>query len=148
MILIYVCSVPDYDAPLSEEGDYTPKYETLMTLIEKYQVPALLRPPLPDESPSLKYPPLPLQEYLAYEDFLAQIPPEAKFSSPNTMSMELLPMNGENGQSYGYVIYRTTKSLENPDSNLTLSVEGEVKDFGILIVNGENQKSETYWTNT
>ncbi len=85
---------------------------------------------------------------MAYEDFLAQIPPEAKFSSPNTMSMELLPMNGENGQSYGYVIYRTTKSLENPDSNLTLSVEGEVKDFGILIVNGENQKSETYWTNT
>jgi len=125
----------DYDCPLSESGDYTDKYFATQDLIEKYQVPVLHRPPLVPTQPKQAYPTVTLQSYLTFADILERIPPQLKFNLPQPVSMEMLPMNGDSGQSYGYVLYRKTLNIING----TVLKAGPVKDFGILMVNGEVQ---------
>uniref|UniRef100_A0A8C5MT59 Beta-galactosidase n=1 Tax=Leptobrachium leishanense TaxID=445787 RepID=A0A8C5MT59_9ANUR len=70
----------DYDAPLTEAGDYTSKYYKLRDLLSKYH----------GNSPSqlcvLLLPPQPIR-------------------SEEPINMENLPVNDGNGQSYGYTLY-------------------------------------------
>uniref|UniRef100_A0A8C9RD74 Si:dkey-224e22.2 n=1 Tax=Scleropages formosus TaxID=113540 RepID=A0A8C9RD74_SCLFO len=69
----------DYDAPLSEAGDYTKKYHLLRSLFSSYQskfhLLCILLKPHQSESP---------------------------------VNMENLPINDGSGQSYGYTLYETT----------------------------------------
>ncbi|XP_055063825.2 beta-galactosidase-1-like protein 2 [Misgurnus anguillicaudatus] len=93
----------DYDAPLSEAGDYTPKFHLLRDLLSTFNSETL------PEMPSLRwkeaYEPAIMFQHLSlwdalpytYEPFKSQIP----------VNMENLPVNNGNGQAYGYTLYET-----------------------------------------
>uniref|UniRef100_A0A8C5GB03 Beta-galactosidase-1-like protein 2 n=1 Tax=Gouania willdenowi TaxID=441366 RepID=A0A8C5GB03_GOUWI len=84
----YMALVPshDFDAPLSEAGDYTPKYHLLRDLLSRY---TLLK----------GYVHLCL--FIIIQCFLFNFKP---------VTMEHLPVNNKNGQSYGYTMYETSIS--------------------------------------
>ena len=105
--------VLDYDAPLSESGDYTPKYYKAIEIIEKYEYPKLKRPLLPTPSAKKAYPALKPTKYIPYESILDQVPAEARFILENPTSMEDLQMNGNSGQSYGYLVHRKKTPARN-----------------------------------
>ncbi|XP_034406418.1 beta-galactosidase-1-like protein 2 [Cyclopterus lumpus] len=94
----------DYDAPLSEAGEYTPKYHLLRDLLSLYN-----RGSFPD-MPALhyreSYEPAIMYQHLSLWDALSFT--EGPFKSPKPVSMENLPVNNRNGQSYGYTLYEAT----------------------------------------
>uniref|UniRef100_A0A672HA00 Beta-galactosidase-1-like protein 2 n=1 Tax=Salarias fasciatus TaxID=181472 RepID=A0A672HA00_SALFA len=90
----------DYDAPLTEAGEYSPKYHLLRDLLSRYN-----RDPFPDMpalhyreayEPAITYHHLSLWEALSFTE-----------ESEKPVSMENLPVNNRNGQSYGYTLYET-----------------------------------------
>ncbi|XP_072302829.1 beta-galactosidase-1-like protein 2 isoform X2 [Eucyclogobius newberryi] len=103
----YKALVPsyDYDAPLSESGEYTPKYHLLRDLLSRYSN----GEPFPD-MPTLHYreayEPAIMYQHLSLWDALSFTP--EPFKSHRPVSMENLPVNSNNGQSYGYTLYETT----------------------------------------
>ncbi|KAK5918664.1 hypothetical protein CgunFtcFv8_003407 [Champsocephalus gunnari] len=103
----YKALVPsyDYDAPLSEAGEYTPKYHLLRDLLSRYN----RGDSLPDMTAlhyREAYEPAIMYQHLSLWDALSFT--EGPFKSPKPMSMENLPVNNGNGQSYGYTLYETT----------------------------------------
>ncbi|KAM6946329.1 beta-galactosidase-1-like protein 2 [Aplochiton taeniatus] len=97
-----VCSY-DYDAPLSEAGDCTMKYQLLRDLLHQYhseQLPVV--PPLQGRS---AYQPVIIHRHLSLWDALHFTEP---IKSTRPVNMENLPVNNGNGQSYGYTLYETT----------------------------------------
>ncbi|CAL8109678.1 unnamed protein product [Orchesella dallaii] len=138
----------DYDAPLSEAGDYTTKYLLGKTLFELYQEPRIRRTEMIPESVKRAYPTVTLQQYLTYDDIISQVPSASKISAQQPISMENLPINDGNGQSYGYIIYRTNAEF----SNGTNFQAGPVRDFGMLLIDSQLQptgfQDAKYWINT
>ena len=98
---------------MSEAGDYSEKFMKTIELSEKYGVPQLARPEMIQESTKAIYPTVAPVRYLAYENILSQVPASSKFNMEKPIPMEYLPMNNENGQSYGYIVYRTTAEFGN-----------------------------------
>ncbi|XP_034008600.1 beta-galactosidase-1-like protein 2 [Trematomus bernacchii] len=103
----YKALVPsyDYDAPLSEAGEYTPKYHLLRDLLSRYN----RGDSLPDMTAlhyREAYEPAIMYQHLSLWDALSFT--EGPFKSPKPVSMENLPVNNGNGQSYGYTLYETT----------------------------------------
>ncbi|ODN01563.1 Beta-galactosidase-1-like protein 2 [Orchesella cincta] len=137
----------DYDAPLSEAGDYTTKYSLGKSLFELYQEPRLKPTEMIPESVKRAYPSVNLQEYLTYDDIISQVPTTAKFTAQRPISMENLPMNDDSGQSYGYIIYRSNAEF----SNGTNFEAGPVRDFGMLLIDSQLQptgfQDDKYWIN-
>ncbi|XP_035701209.1 beta-galactosidase-1-like protein 2 isoform X2 [Folsomia candida] len=143
----------DYDAPLSEAGDYTPKYYRIMEAFGRYQIPVLKRPDLPLQSYKVAYPSIPVQTYLSYSDILDKAPASHKFQIQDRTTMENFPINGESGQKQGYVVYR--KRANTTGGSATRFSAGRVRDFGLLIVDGELQPfprdengTVMYWLNS
>ncbi|ODM98203.1 Beta-galactosidase-1-like protein 2 [Orchesella cincta] len=143
----HISSSYDYDAPLSEAGDYTRKYDLAAELIERYQNPQLRKPDRPAESTKAAYPTLGLERYLTYSDIIERVPSTCKFQMERPVSMENLPMNGDSGQSFGYVIYRKNVFISpNDDSSLRGSWP---RDVGFLLVDGELvQDGSDVWINS
>ncbi|CAL8085951.1 unnamed protein product [Orchesella dallaii] len=137
----------DYDAPLSEAGDYTRKYDLAAELIDMYENPKLRKPQRPAESNKAAYPTLGLQRYLTYSDVIERIPSSSKFQLERPVSMENLPMNGDSGQSFGYIIYRKNVFIApNDDSSFRGSWP---RDVGFLLVDGELvQDGSDLWINS
>ncbi|KAL3042201.1 hypothetical protein OYC64_020197 [Pagothenia borchgrevinki] len=103
----YKALVPsyDYDAPLSEAGEYTPKYHLLRDLLSRYN----RGDSLPDMTAlhyREAYEPAIMYQHLSLWDALSFT--EGPFKSPKPVNMENLPVNNGNGQSYGYTLYETT----------------------------------------
>ncbi|XP_036006073.1 beta-galactosidase-1-like protein 2 isoform X2 [Fundulus heteroclitus] len=96
----------DYDAPLSEAGDYTTKFEALRDLFSRYNSEALPEVPSPLERTA--YEPVFTQQYLSLWDSLQFTEKPCRSESP--INMENLPVNNNSGQSYGYTLYETTIS--------------------------------------
>uniref|UniRef100_A0A8B9KZQ2 Beta-1,3-glucuronyltransferase 1 (glucuronosyltransferase P) b n=1 Tax=Astyanax mexicanus TaxID=7994 RepID=A0A8B9KZQ2_ASTMX len=97
----------DYDAPLSEDGDYTPKYHLLRDIFSRYNsewnyllsdVPGLRRKE--GYEAAIMFQHLFLWDALPFthEPFKSRLP----------VNMENLPVNNKNGQAYGYTLYETT----------------------------------------
>ncbi len=105
----------DYDATLSEAGDYTEKYNLAATLIEKYENPKLRRPSRPAESTKIAYPTLTPEKYLTYDDIVQRVPASSRAQLSRAISMEELPINNNSGQSFGYIIYRKKANIVNGD---------------------------------
>lgn len=64
----------DYDAPLSEAGDYTDKYYAAKDLIARYsRVPNIVMPELPAESVKTAYPSIQATQHLTLENLLSQL---------------------------------------------------------------------------
>ncbi|XP_077619827.1 beta-galactosidase-1-like protein 3 isoform X3 [Crocuta crocuta] len=84
----------DYDAVLTEAGDYTEKYFKLRKLFG-----SLL-------SPKAEYPAVKPSLYLPLWDVLQYLNKPVISHAP--VNMESLPINNGNGQSYGFVLYETS----------------------------------------
>ncbi|XP_063931739.1 beta-galactosidase-1-like protein 2 [Zophobas morio] len=122
----------DYDAPLTENGDYTMKYLMVKELITKYNKVRTRIPQTPSITPRRKYPAVVVQGQLLLNDLLRTVP--VTFQSPSVLSMETLPMNNLSGQSYGYIVYRMT-NLDIP-ANSILKISGHVCDSVVVLVDG------------
>ncbi|XP_057375258.1 beta-galactosidase-1-like protein 2 [Daphnia carinata] len=123
----------DYDSPLTEAGDYTDKYYAAKDLIARFnRIPNIYMPPMPAESIKTAYPPIQATEHLTLEDLLLQLPNNLKIQSNNLLSMEDLPINNNNGQSYGYVLYRNAATLTGGVH--TITTIGHVRDLAVLLV--------------
>eukprot|EP00064_Thunnus_orientalis_P003985 superscaffoldBa00000348_g3996 len=103
----YKALVPsyDYDAPLSEAGEYTQKYHLLRDLLSRFN-----RGESFLDMPALRYreayEPAIMYQHLSLWDALSFT--EGPFKSSKPVNMENLPVNNKNGQSYGYTLYETT----------------------------------------
>ncbi|XP_071765736.1 beta-galactosidase-1-like protein 2 [Centroberyx gerrardi] len=127
----------DYDAPLSEAGDYTTKYQLLRNLFSRYH-----SEPLP-EVPSLQkrraYPPVVTQQHLSLWDSLHFT--DKPYRSDRPVNMENLPVNNNNGQSYGYTLYETTITRGG-----TLSSKNNIRDRALVFLDRQSVGSLDYKT--
>ncbi|XP_074535593.1 beta-galactosidase-1-like protein 2 [Halichoeres trimaculatus] len=115
----------DYDAPLSEAGDYTPKYHLLRNLFSLYHTQPL--PELPALQERKAYQPLVIQQHMSLWDSLHLT--DKPFKSERPVNMENLPVNNNNGQSYGYTLYETIIT-----SGGTLDSRNNVRDRALVFV--------------
>lgn len=115
----------DYDAPLSEAGDYTTKYHLLRNLFSFHHTQPL--PELPSLRERRAYQPVVIQQHLSLWDSLHFTDKPTKSARP--VNMENLPVNNNNGQSYGYTLYETTIA-----SGGTLNSKNSVRDRALVFV--------------
>ncbi|XP_071372742.1 beta-galactosidase-1-like protein 2 [Centroberyx affinis] len=127
----------DYDAPLSEAGDYTTKYQLLRNLFSRYH-----SEPLP-EVPSLQerraYQPVVTQQHLSLWDSLHFT--DKPYRSDRPVNMENLPVNNNNGQSYGYTLYETTITRGG-----ALSSKNNIRDRALVFLDRQSVGSLDYKT--
>uniref|UniRef100_A0A669DFG5 Beta-galactosidase n=1 Tax=Oreochromis niloticus TaxID=8128 RepID=A0A669DFG5_ORENI len=107
----------DYDAPLSESGEYTSKYHLLRDLLSRYKNSKKNMRYVAHSGGSDSLPDMPVLHYReAYEPAImyqhlslwdALSFTEGPFKSAKPVNMENLPVNNRNGQSYGYTLYET-----------------------------------------
>ncbi|HEX7817174.1 beta-galactosidase family protein [Dyella sp.] len=107
----------DYDAPLDEAGRITPKYELLREAITTAT--GRQPPEIPASTPVRSLPSFVLNEAASLWD---NLPPAQHADQP-------LPMENY-GQSYGYILYRTT--IHGPFKG-TLYI-GDVRDYAAIYV--------------
>ncbi|XP_014070150.1 beta-galactosidase-1-like protein 2 [Salmo salar] len=115
----------DYDAPLSEAGDYTTKYQLLRNLFSQFHSEKL--PEVPSLQARRVYEPVIIQQHLSLWESLQFT--EKPLKSEEPVNMENLPVNSNNGQSYGYTLYETTIS-----SGGLLNSRNNVKDRALVFV--------------
>ncbi|XP_018603858.2 beta-galactosidase-1-like protein 2 isoform X1 [Scleropages formosus] len=115
----------DYDAPLSEAGDYTPKYHRLRTLFRGYQSDNL--PMMPKSQQKKPYKAVTVFQHLSLWEALVYL--EKPHHSLRPVNMENLPVNNGNGQAYGYTLYETAIT-----SGGTLNSKNNVRDKALVFV--------------
>ncbi|MES1160156.1 MAG: beta-galactosidase, partial [Bacteroidota bacterium] len=109
----------DYDAPISEQGQATPKYYALRKLIAQHVTYKIPEPPAP--IPTMEIPPVNLQPFTSVWDHL----PAAR-KSPQPLPMEAID------QQSGLILYRT-KLIGHKSGNLTIT---EPHDYALVFLNG------------
>uniref|UniRef100_A0A669ESA7 Beta-galactosidase n=1 Tax=Oreochromis niloticus TaxID=8128 RepID=A0A669ESA7_ORENI len=117
----------DYDAPLSEAGDYTTKYHLLRNLFSHYHSESQPLPELPSVHERRAYQPAVIQQHISLWDSLRFT--DKPFKSERPVNMENLPVNNNNGQSYGYTLYETTIT-----SGGALKSQNNVRDRALVFV--------------
>lgn len=110
----------DYDAPISEAGWVTPKYDSLRNVIKKYVNYSL--PKVPDAIPVIEIPSIKLDKIAALDGLNSKVVENNK-----PMTFEQL------NQGYGYVLYK--KHFNQPISG-TLKING-LRDYAIIYANDE-----------
>lgn len=124
----------DYDAPISEAGWTTPKYDSIRAVIKKYakyEIPEVPEPIPVIEIPSIKF--------SRVTDVLAMAESLKPVSSDTPLTFEQL------NQGHGYVLY--TRHFNQPISGI-LEIPG-LRDYAVVYVNGEkagvlNRNTQTY----
>lgn len=137
--------VQDYDAPLSENGGYTPKYDRAAEMIAAYDPLAslLIKPPRPAIVPPVNYGQVSMTEIMDYDTLLSNVNPSTHVEqSYDLKAMEQLALNNGNGQSYGYVVYR--KTVQNLQDGSTILIRGHVRDLLMLMINGKMVNEPIY----
>ncbi len=116
----------DYNCPLTEWGDLTPKYYAIKSVIETHfgKAPDILVGNLPKKA----YGMVPLTQAASLFENLESLsqPVEASY----VMTMEEL------GQDFGYVLYSSV--LRGPFEELELTIDG-LHDRAIIYINGEKK---------
>ncbi|XP_072248977.1 beta-galactosidase-1-like protein 2 isoform X1 [Leuresthes tenuis] len=115
----------DYDAPLSEAGDCTTKYQLLRNLFRQYHSEPLPEVPAPQERRA--YEPVFVQQHLSLWDSLHFA--DKPYRSERPVNMENLPVNSNNGQSYGYTLYETSIT-----SGGVLNSRNNIRDRALVFV--------------
>ncbi len=114
----------DYDSPLSEAGDITPKYLAFRDIIAKYES-DVKEMPLPVNSRKKSYGQVAYTGKAALFDNLDAI--ATRHECADTPSMETL------GQAYGYILYR--RQLKSREKQFDLVVQ-EPRDRAQILVDG------------
>ncbi len=112
----------DYDAPISEAGWATPKYDAIRELMKQYVKYAV--PDVPERLPVISIPSIKLANTVGLFDMIESAEP---VESDTLLTFE--DMN----QGYGYMLYR--RRFNQPISG-TMRVPG-IADFATVYVNGE-----------
>uniref|UniRef100_A0A8C6STL0 Beta-galactosidase n=1 Tax=Neogobius melanostomus TaxID=47308 RepID=A0A8C6STL0_9GOBI len=115
----------DYDAPLSEAGDYTTKYRLLRNVFSHYHSEDLPKTPILSERQA--HQPAVIHQHLSLWDSLQFI--DKPFKSERPINMENLPVNNHNGQSYGYTLYETAIN-----SGGSLKSNNNIRDRALVFV--------------
>nr|CAD7423921.1 unnamed protein product [Timema monikensis] len=123
-----------YDAPLSESGDYTEKYNRTAPLIAQYLAVQTKLPQLPQQSIRVAYPSTPITSQLTYNNILDQLTADDRDTSTDLIAMEQTDVNNGSGQSYGFIVYRK-RDLEIPETPI-LRLGTVVRDVGMVLVDG------------
>jgi beta-galactosidase len=111
----------DYDAPIDEAGNATPKYMAFREVISRHLLPGEVLPPVPARKIAKALAPIPLTNA---SNIFAWLPSPTVAEHP--LCFEDL------NQGYGYVLYRTR--LHGPGEG-TLALE-HVRDYAMVYVNG------------
>lgn len=122
----------DYDAPLTEYGSYTDKYYAVKELISAHNPIKTYIPDTPDLKSLVAYEQLEATEQLLLSEVIDTV--NYKYSSKNIMPMEMLPINYNSGQSYGYIVYR--KININIPSSSKLRISSYVGDTVLVMIDG------------
>lgn len=110
----------DYDAPIDEQGNPTPKYFALRRLISSYV--SYKVPEVPAHVKTIALPQFDLHPFTSIWQSLPQ-----PVSSPQPLTMEAL------GQNQGLVLYRT-KLVGHKSGQLTIT---EPHDYALVFLNGK-----------
>lgn len=112
----------DYDAPLDEAGNATPKFLKFREVIQKHLPAGQQLPAVPSAKPVMAIPVISLTQSA---NLLENLP--APKTNPTPLTFEDL------NQDYGYVLYRTNLS-GNKTGTLKLK---ELRDYAVIMVNGK-----------
>jgi beta-galactosidase len=112
----------DYDAPINEMGQATPKYMALRKLLTKYQPVKQKLPAIPAALPVIEIPEISLTASAPVWDNLP-----AAIASPQPKPMEML------GQKGGFILYRT-KLIGHKNGKLRIT---ELHDYATVFVDGK-----------
>ncbi|GAB3902446.1 glycoside hydrolase family 35 protein [Mucilaginibacter boryungensis] len=112
----------DYDAPLDEAGNATPKFLAFRSVIEKYLPKGKTLPPVPAAKPAMHINAIKLTQTGV---LLSNLPVPRSSAKPLTFE--------DLNQAYGYVLYRTT--LTGGKAGI-LKVK-ELRDYAVVMVNGK-----------
>ena len=124
----------DYDAPISEAGWVTPKYDSIRNVIKRYAQYDI--PEAPAQIPLIEIPSIKLDkvaDVISYAERLDAV------SNVSPLTFEQL------NQGYGYVLY--SRRFNQPISG-TLEIPG-LRDFAVVYIDGEqvgvlNRNTQTY----
>ena len=124
----------DYDAPISEAGWVTPKYDSIRAVIGKYVEYDIPEAPAP--IPVISIPSIKLDKVMDLLAYTERMKPE---TASGPLTFEQL------NQGYGYVLY--TRRFNQPISG-TLEIPG-LRDYAVVYVDGEkagvlNRNTKTY----
>jgi beta-galactosidase len=112
----------DYDAPISEQGQPTPKYYALRNLLGSYLPKGKKLPPVPEPIPTIELTPTGLTPFTSVWD---NLPAPVNSVQPRTFE--------EYGQDYGFILYRT-ELIGHKYGKLTVT---EIHDYATVFLNGK-----------
>lgn len=124
----------DYDCPISETGDITPKYHLVREAVARHKDIGELE--LPEPIPKIKYGEIKMDEVVDLFSALDQISEPVQRANPETME--------ELGQDYGFTLYKTF--IEGPHPKSTLTIQ-DVADRALIFVNREFKGIIDRWDN-
>lgn len=116
------CTSYDYDAPIGESGNITPKYHDVRNLLKNYLPAGATLAEIPDSIPTIAIPAFELTEIAPLFDNL----PEAK-TTETIQSMEFFD------QGWGSILYRTRLAASSEEQLLTIT---EAHDWTQVFLNG------------
>ncbi|CAF4683544.1 unnamed protein product, partial [Rotaria socialis] len=143
----------DYDAPLNEAGDPTPKYYAIRRVLEKFysKHPELYvlnndrshkyghsLPTIPPSSTKTSYGTIQISGYKTFEQILADdlLTVTTKLTN-GPKSMEQLSVNNKSGASQGFILY-TVKDILSLTKGLACQVTvTAVADNAVVLANGQ-----------
>jgi beta-galactosidase GanA len=111
----------DYDAPINEQGQPTPKYMALRKLIGSYLPKGKMLPQIPDSVPAIVITPMVMQPFTSVWDNLPQ-----PVNSVQTKTFEAY------GQDHGFILYKT-ELTGNKNGKLTVT---DIHDYATVFLNG------------
>jgi beta-galactosidase len=111
----------DYDAPVDEQGNATPKYHALRKLLGSYLPKGKKLPPIPGPVPSIELTPVDMKPFSSVWDYLPQ-----PVNSVQPKSFEAY------GQDYGFILYKT-ELIGHKKGKLTVT---DIHDYATVFLNG------------
>lgn len=117
------CTSYDYDAPIGESGNITPKYHEVRNLLENYLSEGQKLPDIPDSIPTITIPAFKLTQVAPLFDNL----PEAK-ESETIKAMEFF------NQGWGSILYRTKLPKSETQQKLKIT---QIHDWAQVFINGK-----------
>ena len=127
----------DYDAPLSEAGNYTEKYHKTRDfyhrLVSSGRLPKTHLPELPPAPKAHHYGTVHPQEKLPFESLLKHATKFSGVHHPVTMELLNLDSKKDHGQNYGWILYRvqTNKAVTEYE------IPGTIFDRGVFLVDDQ-----------